>query len=260
MQIEILNAALTTAEAIMSKKTTTGREIGYFYADALTTLSSLYEKAKAAAENNDTSVHSYKEWTRLLNDEIARLKNDLNARAYLKELDEYRVINANEKLYQLCYDATGLKANKQNQTAVTSPDKKWLVESTGEMHHYYIKNYNGLYISDYTLNGNTLCNGNSQSTATVFKANYLDDGRIYFTTKNEGAFLTLGSDYKVVCSTDFVDASLWTIVRVTSNNTGIEEVTENADERTVYDLTGRRIERITSPGIYIINGKKVMVN
>ena len=194
-------------------------------------------------------------------EEIARLKNDLNARAYLKELDEYRVINANEKLYQLCYDATGLKANKQNQTAVTSPDKKWLVESTGEMHHYYIKNYNGLYISDYTLNGNTLCNGNSQSTATVFKANYLDDGRIYFTTKNEGAYLTLNSDYKVVCSTEFIDSSLWTIVRVTANNTGIEEVeTGNAEERTIYDLTGRRIERITAPGIYIIDGKKVMVN
>ena len=261
MQIEVLYAALTTAEAVMSKKTTTGREIGYFYADALTTLSNLYENAKAAADNNDTSVHSYKEWTRLLNEEIARLKNDLNARAYLKELDEYRVINANEKLYQLCYDATGLKANKQNQTAVTSPDKKWLVESTGEMHHYYIKNYNGLYISEYTLNGNTLCNGNSQSTATVFKANYLDDGRIYFTTKNEGAYLTLNSDYKVVCSTEFIDSSLWTIVRVTAKNTGIEEVeTGNAEERTIYDLTGRRIERITEPGIYIIDGKKVMIN
>jgi hypothetical protein len=128
------------------------------------------------------------------------------------------------------------------------------------MHHYYIKNYNGLYIGDYTLNGNTLCNGNSQSTATVFKANYLDDGRIYFTTKNEGAFLTLGSDYKVVCSTDFVDASLWTIVRVTSNNTGIEEVTgENGDVKVIYDLTGRRIENITKAGIYIVGGKKVIV-
>ena len=42
--------------------------------------------------------------------------------------------------------------------------------------------------------------------------------------------------------------------------TGIDEVkTENGNVKTVYDLTGRRVEAITAPGIYIVNGKKVLV-
>ena len=42
--------------------------------------------------------------------------------------------------------------------------------------------------------------------------------------------------------------------------TGVEEITENRVQSTViYDLTGRRVEAITAPGIYVVNGKKVLV-
>ncbi|MBE6297493.1 MAG: hypothetical protein E7088_03235 [Bacteroidales bacterium] len=42
--------------------------------------------------------------------------------------------------------------------------------------------------------------------------------------------------------------------------TGIDEITENGEQSTViYDLTGRRVEAITAPGIYVVNGKKVLV-
>ena len=40
--------------------------------------------------------------------------------------------------------------------------------------------------------------------------------------------------------------------------TGIENV-ENAEVKAIYDLTGRKIETITKSGIYIVNGKKVLV-
>jgi hypothetical protein len=42
-------------------------------------------------------------------------------------------------------------------------------------------------------------------------------------------------------------------------STGIEDVEAAADEQVIYDLTGRRIEKITAPGIYIVNKKKVVV-
>ena len=47
----------------------------------------------------------------------------------------------------------------------------------------------------------------------------------------------------------------WTI-----GDTAIEEVKgENGEVKTIYDLTGRRVENITNAGIYIVNGKKVLV-
>ncbi len=41
--------------------------------------------------------------------------------------------------------------------------------------------------------------------------------------------------------------------------TAIEGVEVENEVKTIYDLTGRRVEAITAPGIYIVNGKKVLV-
>ena len=48
--------------------------------------------------------------------------------------------------------------------------------------------------------------------------------------------------------------------RYGEGTTGVEEVkTENGEVKVIYDLTGRRVEAITAPGIYIVGGKKVLV-
>ena len=44
------------------------------------------------------------------------------------------------------------------------------------------------------------------------------------------------------------------------NTTGVEVVEDNGSANVIYDLTGRKLDAVTSPGIYIINGKKVMIN
>ena len=41
--------------------------------------------------------------------------------------------------------------------------------------------------------------------------------------------------------------------------TGIKDVEVENDVKVIYDLTGRKIETITKAGIYIVNGKKVLV-
>ncbi len=53
-----------------------------------------------------------------------------------------------------------------------------------------------------------------------------------------------------------------TSLTVTKNDaeTAINEVKgENGKVKTIYDLTGRRVDAITTPGIYIVDGKKVFV-
>lgn len=40
--------------------------------------------------------------------------------------------------------------------------------------------------------------------------------------------------------------------------TGINDVAEQVAEDAVFDITGREVENISAPGIYIINGKKVL--
>ena len=48
--------------------------------------------------------------------------------------------------------------------------------------------------------------------------------------------------------------------RFGEGTTGINEVKgESENAKVIYDLKGRRVEAITAPGIYVVNGKKVLV-
>ena len=44
-----------------------------------------------------------------------------------------------------------------------------------------------------------------------------------------------------------------------AGTTGVEDVVVENEVKAIYDLTGRRVEAITAAGIYIVNGKKVLV-
>ena len=48
--------------------------------------------------------------------------------------------------------------------------------------------------------------------------------------------------------------------RFGEGTTGVDELIEQrAESKVIFDLTGRRVEAITAPGIYIVGGKKVLV-
>ncbi len=47
--------------------------------------------------------------------------------------------------------------------------------------------------------------------------------------------------------------------RFGEGTTGVENMVVENEVKAIYDLTGRRVEAITAPGIYIVNGKKVLV-
>lgn len=46
---------------------------------------------------------------------------------------------------------------------------------------------------------------------------------------------------------------------VVTGTEGIEDVNAATESKGVYDLTGRKVKKVTTPGIYIVDGKKVLV-
>lgn len=49
------------------------------------------------------------------------------------------------------------------------------------------------------------------------------------------------------------------MLKVGNPETGISEVKGENTVKAIYDLTGRKLEQVTAPGVYIVNGKKVLV-
>ena len=59
---------------------------------------------------------------------------------------------------------------------------------------------------------------------------------------------------------DLAPAVFCMSVTATKCPTGIEEVKgENVEVKAIFDMQGRKIDAITAPGLYIVNGKKVLV-
>lgn len=71
------------------------------------------------------------------------------------------------------------------------------------------------------------------------------------------------TEHKLYCNIDIdMTASLGQVINVKFGRedlSGIEEITGEQGTKVIHDLTGRRVEAITAPGIYIVNGKKVIV-
>ena len=44
-----------------------------------------------------------------------------------------------------------------------------------------------------------------------------------------------------------------------TDGTGVEEVETDGGDKVIYDISGRKLSEITRPGLYIVNGKKVIV-
>ena len=71
--------------------------------------------------------------------------------------------------------------------------------------------------------------------------------------EGENAFYLYGQVGRMIYLTSLT-------ITKTGEETGIGEVKgENGEAKAIYDLTGRQINEITKAGIYIVNGKKVLV-
>lgn len=109
--------------------------------------------------------------------------------------------------------------------------------------------------------GNAVLHG-SFTNAAIGAGQYklTADGTAFGVTTNKGK-VTAFRTYLTPATTAGAAALLQVLhdgAEVTGVNTAVQPASVN-QPAAVYDLTGRRVQRITRPGIYIVNGKKTVV-
>jgi hypothetical protein len=123
--------------------------------------------------------------------------------------------------------------------------------------------------------GNSGGYNNNNGTLTTYNAAYCDwsinqgsvADRYYLVSKrangSDGSLIVMASGvFDAYSATEGYTGNFSNLFRIDAADveTGIAEVKgENGNVKAVYDLTGRRVEAVTAPGIYIINGKKVLI-
>jgi hypothetical protein len=127
----------------------------------------------------------------------------------------------------------------------------------------YIVSVDGYYIVCRQWN----IDASNQGLKSPLGIEYKNDTEFYIL--NGSQYFKVGpvdgdaDSYYPYCDAPLSMAELWTLEPV-ENETGIENVDDNVEcenvkVKGIYDLQGRKIETITDSGIYIINGKKVLI-
>ena len=190
MQLTALEKSLAAAKKAVGRKAKNGDEIGYFYADSIAYLESIYKEADAAKKNNDTKKYSYAEWSVMLDSELARLNANPANRIELEEnMSAYFVQTGSYRGQAMTYDSDGLRVATGNYTS--TPEMSWTIEYAGKAGEYYLKNATGYYIKDFEMGNRVYADVKSSVAAAKFNVGYTDDGKMFFTLVGNSS-LSLG--------------------------------------------------------------------
>ena len=98
---------------------------------------------------------------------------------------------------------------------------------------------------------------------TCIKPGYTGSSKIF-----NGGFIAISANEEIAPNdiaatsnekiTVTIDKSAKSISVTSGAVSGIDNIKDNTQRNAIYDLTGRRVGTITAPGIYIVNGKKLI--
>ena len=155
-------------------------------------------------------------------------------------------------------NATGPKGSVGIADYADSNRQIFTIEETNDG-TVYIVSAEGYYIVCRQWNIDASNTGEKSPLCLEYKNEtefYIQNGSQYFKI---GPVDGDAGSYYPYCDASFSAAALWTLEEV-ETATDIEEVEcENRDIRTIYDLQGRKLNETAKPGIYIVNGKKILV-
>ncbi len=254
-QLEALEKAINAAKEILRYKASNNTQVGYYNPNALAVLEALVEAAQEAINNQDQSTLSYGKWSTNILNEIYRIEKDSKAMINVAPYNHYTLTT---RLGALAYHNGSVKAASASQVKPSDNNRRWEFVPTASENVFYIKNVGQQ--SYINISDNSVELVSSESEAKMMTLVFNGDGTVSFSDKSSDAVRILGvnSDKSATTLNAIETNSQWKVVMVV-DNTGIDEVTTNDNKEVIYDLTGRRIDEITVPGIYIVNGKKILV-
>ena len=140
--------------------------------------------------------------------------------------------------------------------------QKFSLEDAGN-EKFYIVSADGYYIVCRQWN----IDASNQGSKSPLGFEYQNDTEFYIV--NGSQYFKVGpvdgnaNSYYPYCDAPLSAAELWVLEEV-GTTTGVEEVFdevkgENGKVRTIFDLSGRKLNEISAPGFYIVDGKKILV-
>lgn len=254
-QLSALEDAILAAQNILRLKANTATQVGYYNPDAVSTLQALVESAQEAIDNNDQSTLTYGQWCNYILDEVYRIQNSDDAIIGVKQYNYY---TASTRLGALAFHSGNVKAASNAQVKPTDSNRYWEFVPAKQDNTYYLKNIGQNRYLQMNDDAATLIETTDGATALKLKFN--GDGTTSLVQSGIDELKALGvkSDKSVTTLTAIEANSQWRII-LTTDNTAIESITEERNtDATIYDLSGRRVENPVK-GIYIVNGKKILV-
>ena len=122
---------------------------------------------------------------------------------------------------------------------------------------FYIKDVNGLYLSTFMGDKEGI---NSHPAKDYTEWNISIENEVAKITKDEYILVYRDNKITAIKKANVTTTEVFpTLYTVPAAPTAIEGVNADVEKNAIYDLTGRRIDEIVKPGIYIVGGKKVLV-
>ena len=254
-QLQALEKAIEAAKELIRYKASNNTQVGYYNPNALAVLEALVEAAQEAINNQDQSTLSYGKWSTSILNEIYRIEKDSKA---IMSVAPYNHYTLTTRLGALAYHNGTVKAASASQVKPSDNNRRWEFVPTASENVFYIKNVGQQ--SYINISDNSVELVSSESEAKMMTLVFNGDGTVSFSDKSSDAVRILGvnSDKSATTLDAIYTNSQWKVVMVV-DNTGIDEITSDSEKSIIYDLTGRRIDEITAPGIYIVNGKKILI-